>query len=122
MSAYSGIGQKRYPKIETYNLVYVKFKTFDIYNTNDTPDWTRWSKPYLFSAPKNENFIKGDRVYVTCENRKGDQLAVVVAPNFVVSEYAAEIILDVAGGYFPPAKVVGREITTKKMFDVPMPV
>lgn len=80
------------------NLVYIKH-----------PEEIRRS--YLYELPLDADIKGGEKLCVS--DRRGEHIGVATSPNFYASETMTQTLCECNGGYYPPAKVIGKvEVVT----------
>lgn len=76
-----------------HNLVYCKHHSGD-------------SRAYLYELPANVQVSRGDKLCV--EDKRGEHIVTAFCDNWYSQDTFTEILCVANGGYYPPAKVVGR--------------
>ena len=78
------------------NLVYIKH-----------PEENRRS--FLYELPLDADINGGEKLLVS--DKRGEHVGVATSPNFYASDKMTKMLCECNGGYFPPAKVVGKVST-----------
>ena len=79
--------------MKLHNLIYVKHHDDD-------------ARAYLYELPLDETAKTGDKLCV--EDRRGEHIVTAFCENFFADARVTEVVCTANGGYYPPAKVVGR--------------
>ena len=86
-----------------HNLVYIKH-----------PDEKRRS--YLYELPLDADIKCGDRILV--RDNHGEHIGEATSPNFYCSSTMTKTLCECNGGYYPPAKAIGKVNTIMVYQDV----
>lgn len=86
-----------------YNLVYCKHHSDD-------------RRAYLYELPLDKEAHPGVRLCV--EDRRGEHVVTAFCENWLASDKMTKVLCEANGGYYPPAKVVGKIKTVTVQQDV----
>lgn len=83
-----------------HNLVYCKHKD------NDT-------RAFLYELPLDVSVDYYDKLCV--KDKRGEHIVTAFSNNWISEDWLTELICTANGGYYPPAKVIGKVETEKIM-------
>ena len=85
------------------NLVYCKHENFH-------------QRAYLYELPIGEDVHPGSKLCV--EDKRGEHVVTAFCENWLASDKMTKVLCEANGGYYPPAKVVGKIKTVTVQQDV----
>lgn len=85
------------------NLIYCKHENFH-------------QRAYLYELPVDEDVRPGDKLCV--EDKRGEHVVTAFCENWLASDKMTKVLCEANGGYYPPAKVVGKIKTVTVQQDV----